>query len=186
MRKLKVQMQITLDGFVASPDGGQDWVWISGFDPVGFQKIVELAESSDTLLLGRKMSREFIDHWENMLTQDGNPVQHLAPILVNMRKIVFSGTETSIAGRNVSVENGDLATAVRALKEEDGKDILVYGGAEFVRSLINANLVDEYNLVVNPVAIGSGMPIFTGRNVMKLVSSTPFKSGKILNTYVPV
>ncbi|MBK1895788.1 dihydrofolate reductase family protein [Chryseobacterium paridis] len=187
MRKLKLQMQMTIDGFVSGPNGEQDWVWLSPPDEVGFQKIVELAETSDTLLLGRKMTRQFIDHWENVADNlPDNPTNTLAKLIVDMRKITFSHTETSIAGRNLEVENRDLTTIVEGLKKESGKDILAYGGADFVSSLIDQDLIDEYYIIVNPVAIGKGLPIFNGRKVLKLESSTPFKSGKVLNKYLPV
>ncbi len=186
MRKLKIQMQMTIDGFVGGPNGENDWVFLSGPDEAGFQKIIELADSSDTLLLGRKMTREFVDHWENMTdNQPDNPWHPLAQRMVNLRKIVFSKTETAIAGRNLEVENGDLATAVQALKEQPGKDILVYGGVNFVSSLISLNLIDEYYLIINPVAIGAGLSIFKERKVLKLESSTPYKSGKVINKYLP-
>lgn len=187
MRKLKLQMQMTIDGFVAGPNGEQDWVWLSPPDPIGFQKIVELAETSDTLLLGRKMTREFIDHWENVADNlPDNPTNALAKLIVDMRKIAFSKTETDITGRNLEVENGDLVSRVEALKKESGKDILVYGGADFVSSLIDQDLIDEYYIIVNPVAIGKGLPVFNGRKVLKLESSLALNSGKVLNKYLPV
>lgn len=187
MRKLKLQMQMTIDGFVAGPNGEQDWVWLSPPDPIGFQKIVELAETSDTLLLGRKMTREFIDHWENVADNlPDNPTNALAKLIVDMRKIAFSKTETDITGRNLEVENGDLVSRVEALKKESGKDILVYGGADFVSSLIDQDLIDEYYIIVNPVAIGTGLPVFNGRKVLKLENSLALNSGKVLNKYLPV
>ena len=118
MRKLKLQVQITIDGFAAGPNGENDWVFISGPDEAGFQKIIELADSSDTLLLGRKMSRGFIDHWQNVAdNQPDSPQKSLAQLIVNMRKIAFSRNETAIPGHNLEVENGDLATVVQALKK---------------------------------------------------------------------
>jgi len=187
MRKLKLQVQITLDGFVAGPNGELDWMWIPGEkDETLFKKVIELAESCDTILLGRKMTREFIDYWENVVdNQPDSPEQPLAQLMVNMRKIAFSRTQTEIAGRNLKVENGDLATAVRALKQQPGKDIMVYGGAGFVSSLINLNLIDEYYFFSNPVAIGNGLSIFKERKILKLESSNVYKGGKIINKYLP-
>jgi dihydrofolate reductase len=187
MRKLKLQIQMTIDGFVASPDGGLDWQWLPGErDDAMFQKVIELADGCDTILLGRKMTREFIDHWENGVAAGNiNPNQDLAHRMVNMRKIVFSRTQTAIKGKNVEVENGDLATAVQALKKQAGKDIIVYGGANFVSSLISENLIDEYYIFRNPVAIGSGLPIFKERKVLKLESTIAYKNGKVLNKYLP-
>ena len=187
MRKLKLQVQMTIDGFVAGPEGENDWVFVSGPDEAGFRKIIELADSCDTILLGRKMTRGFIDHWENVVdNQPDSPQQPLAQLMVNLRKIVFSRTETVIKGRNLEVENGDLATAVQALKKEPGKDIMVYGGANFVSSLISQNLIDEYFIIINPVAIGNGLSIFKERKLLKLESSIVFKNGKVLNKYLPV
>ena len=106
--------------------------------------------------------------------------------MVNMRKIAFSRTQTAIAGRNLEVENGDLATVVQALKKEPGKDIMVYGGAKFVSSLIRQDLIDEYFIIRNPVAIGNGLSIFKEKKQLKLDSSIVYKNGKILNKYLPV
>jgi dihydrofolate reductase len=188
MRKLKLQIQMTLDGFVAGPNGELDWMWISGErDESLFQKVIELADSCDTILLGRKMTRVFIDHWENVVdNMPDSPEQPLAQLMVNLRKIAFSRTQTAISGRNLEVENGDLATAIQALKKEPGKDIMVYGGADFASSLISQNLIDEYYFFSNPVAIGKGLSIFKERKILKLESSTPYKSGKIINKYLPV
>ncbi|MDB5282537.1 MAG: deaminase [Bacteroidota bacterium] len=185
MRKLKLQMQITLDGYVAGPEGQSEWMFESGPDEAGFRKVIELAESCDTILLGRKMTPVFIEHWENVVdNQTDNPQQNLAQLMVNTRKIVFSHTQTTMKGRNLEVQNGDLATAVKALKKEPGKDILVYGGANFVSSLISQNLIDEYFILLNPVAIGKGVSIFKEKKMLKLESSTPFKNGKILIKYI--
>ncbi|MDB5282536.1 MAG: Dihydrofolate reductase [Bacteroidota bacterium] len=103
--------------------------------------------------------------------------------MVNMRKIVFSRTQTTMKGRNLEVQNGDLATIVNALKKEPGKDILVYGCANFVSSLISQNLIDEYFIILNPVAIGEGLSIFKEKKMLKLESSIAFKNGKILIKY---
>lgn len=188
MRKLKLQMQITLDGFVARPDGQLDWMWINSEqgDSV-YRRTIELADSCDTILLGRKMTGEFIDYWENVVdNQPDSQEQPLAQRMVNMRKIVFSRTTKNIRGRNVEVENGDLKAAVRALKNKSGRDIMVYGGADFASSLISQDLVDEYYFFRNPVAIGNGLSIFKGQKVLKFESSTPYESGKVLEKYVPV
>jgi dihydrofolate reductase len=188
MRKLKLQVQMTIDGFVAGPNGELDWMWIPGErDESLFQKVIELADSCDTILLGRKMTPEFIEHWENVVDNlPDSPEQPLAQLMVNLRKIAFSRTQTAIKGRNLEVENGDLAAAVNALKKQPGKDIMVYGGANFVSSLISQNLIDEYFIFSVPVAIGNGLSIFKEKKILKLDSSTPYKSGKVINKYFPV
>ena len=77
-----------------------------------------------------------------------------------MRRIIFSRSGTGSSIINAEVKNGDLTTAVQALKNGPGKDIIVYGGGKFVSSLISLDLIDEYYIVVNPVAIGNGISIF--------------------------
>ncbi|WP_127132259.1 dihydrofolate reductase family protein [Pseudoflavitalea rhizosphaerae] len=187
MRKLIFQVNMTLDGYVARPDGKTDWMWLSGErDEEGFKRVIELAGSSDTILMGRKMSREFIDYWEDVVdNQPQNPMNTLAQLMVNHHKIIFSRTQKEIKGRNVTVENNELATVVNALKQQPGKNIIVYGGATFVSSLISLNLIDEYYLFINPVAIGEGMPIFREQKILKLESVISYKNGKVLHKYLP-
>jgi dihydrofolate reductase len=187
MRKLKVQVQMTIDGFVAGPNGELDWMWIGKRDEAILQKIIDLADTCDTILLGRKMTPGFIEHWENVV--DNQPESHEQPLakqMVGMRKIVFSKTETHIKGRNAEVENGDLAAAVHALKKQPGKDIMVYGGATFVSSLISQNLVDEYYIFRRPVVIGAGLSIFKEQRSLELQSSITYKNGTMLTKYLPV
>jgi dihydrofolate reductase len=186
MRKLKLQVQMTLDGFVARPNGELDWMWIGKRDDTFLQDVIRLADTCDTILLGRKMTREFVDYWEDVLdNQPESQEQPLAKQMVTMRKIVFSHTQTVIKGRNLEVENGDLAAAVGALKKQPGKDIMVYGGATLVSSLISQNLVDEYYIFRRPVAIGSGLPIFKDQRVLELDSSIRYKDGTVLNKFLP-
>ncbi len=181
-------MQITIDGFVAGPNGENDWVFLPGKqDPAAFQFLIDMADSCDTILLGRKMAGEFVGHWENVLdSQPDSPWRHFAERMVNHRKIAFSRTVNALPGRNLEVENGDLAMVVKALKEQPGKEILVYGGVGFVSSLISLNLIDEYYFIVNPVAIGAGQSVFKERKILNLKSSVAYKNGKVLNNYLPV
>ena len=193
MRKLKLQMQMTVDGFVAGPDGETDWMFVThNPDPKLLQKIiaagVELAAGCDTILMGRKLAASsFCSYWEKVAdTEPDNPWNELAQMITGHRKIAFSRRETTLTGRNLEVENGDLAAVVQALKKQPGKDILVYGGVDFVSSLISLNLIDEYYMVVNPVAIGAGLSIFKEKKVLQLESSIAFSQGKIINKYLPV
>ena len=82
--------------------------------------------------------------------------------------------------------DGDLAAAVQTLKKQPGKDIMVYGGANFASSLISQNLVDEYYIFRCPVAIGSGLTIFNQQKILSLESSIAYKNGKVLEKYLPV
>jgi dihydrofolate reductase len=182
MRKLKLQMQITVDGFVAGPQGQLDWMtWEMDDKLISF--INQLTDTSDTILLGRKMTEGFVKYWEQVITEPNNPEYSFALKMVNIPKIVFSKTVTKVDGRNVRVENGPMVDAVNRLKSENGKDIVVYGGATFVSSLIENKLIDELNLFVNPIAIGEGLRIFGSRMPLKLTASTSYPSGIVVNTY---
>ena len=105
--------------------------------------------------------------------------------MVRLPKVVFSRTVDRIEGQNVRVERAPVVDAVNRLKSQPGKDIIVYGGATFVSSLIEHRLIDELNLFVNPVAIGKGMKIFSERTPLKLVASVGYASGIVVDTYQP-
>lgn len=186
MRKLKLQMQTSLDGFVAGPNGELDWMTVEmGPQDKVFEVVWEIANTSSVILMGRGMANEFTTYWENVVdNQPDSPEHEFAKVMVALPKIVFSKTVDHVDGRNVRVENGDLAEKVTELKNEEGKDLLVYGGAGFVNSLIEHNLIDEFNLFVNPIAIGAGKSIFTDRAKLRLVASQPNPNGIVINTYV--
>src|SRR5262245_1130286 len=131
-------MQITVDGFVAGPEGQLDWMtWEMDDKLTGF--INQLTDSSDTILMGRKMTEGFVQYWESVKPE--SPEYSFARKMVDMPKIVFSKTQSRMEGRNVQVEKGDLVEAVNRLKNLPGKDIVVYGGATFVSSPIESDLI---------------------------------------------
>lgn len=184
MRKLKLQMQITVDGFVAGPEGQLDWI-IMAMDDRLLSFINHLTDTSDTILLGRKMTEGFVKYWEHVVTQPNGPEYSFGQKMVTIPKVVFSRTIKKVEGKNVRVENGPMVEAVNHLKSQAGKDIIVYGGATFVSSLIENRLLDELNFFVNPVAIGKGMQVFHARSPLKLTASVAYPSGIVVNTYEP-
>jgi len=131
------------------------------------------------------MTDGFIKYWEHVVTQKDSPEHDFAQKMVGLPKVVFSKTLPHVEGKNVRVENGDLVDAVKQLKSRPGKDIIVYGGATFVASLLEHGLIDEMNFFVNPVAIGSGMRVFKGKTPLKLAASTAYPSGIVVNSYLP-
>ena len=181
-RKLKLQMQMTIDGFAAGPDGQLDWM-NRNLDEKLRAFIVHLTDTSDTILLGRKMTPGFITYWESV--KPDSPEAFFARKMVDYPKVVFSKTLKQVDGKNVRVENGDLVQAVKRLKEQPGKDIVVYGGPTFVSSLVEHNLIDELNIFVNPVAIGRGVGIFKDRKNLRLTQSTAYSCGVVVHTYAP-
>lgn len=181
-----MHMHISLDGYIATPDGKLDWItWTESADLI--ERLNELTDSNDTILMGRKMSREFLDYWEDIAdNKPDSPEYAFANKMVDTPKIVFSKTVSEIKGRNVRVENGDLVTAINALKAQEGKDIIVYGGGGFVASLIENYLIDEMHLFVNPTAIGEGISIFKSRKAFKTIGSKEYQNGIVVNSYIPV
>lgn len=182
MRKLKLQMRISVDGFVAGPNGEEDWDIKS--DEKLWQLINELPDSSDTLLLGRKMAEVFIPHFEGF--ESDSPRTGFAKKMVNIQKIIFSRTLDKPFGKNTSLAKGDLADEIAKLKNQNGKDILVYGGAGFVSSLIAGGHIDEFYFFVIPVMINKGIRIFDlldKRQKLSLISATPYECGVAVLRY---
>src|SRR6185436_18249204 len=99
-RKLKLQMQTTIDGYVAGPEGQLDWMTFD-MDPALLAFINQLTDTSDTILLGRKMTEGFIKYWEQVVAQEGNPEQAFARKMVDIHKVVFSKTLKHVEGKNV-------------------------------------------------------------------------------------
>ncbi len=186
MRKLKLQMHMTLDGFVACPNGELDWMIRSDN---GRKIINALIDSSDTILMGRKMTDGFMNYWENIVNnQPESPEFTFAKKMVDTPKVVFSRTLDKSAWTNTVLAKGNLIDEIANLKNQTGKDLLVYGGADFVASLIKENLIDEYNLFVQPVILGKGLTIFDkteNRLNLKFVESERFDGGVVLLHYAP-
>jgi dihydrofolate reductase len=183
MRKLKLQMQMSLDGFVAGPEGQLDWM-SREVDDKQVQLLQELTDSMDTIILGRKMAEESVPHWEKAAkTGQDSPEKKYAETFVSTPKIVFSKTIKHIEGKNILVENGDLTESINKFKSQKGKDIIVYGGANFVNELINNNLIDELNLFIVPTAIGNGLKIFNKKTNFQFVKSISFSNGVIGTQY---
>jgi dihydrofolate reductase len=188
MRKLKLQMQMTVDGYVAGPNGESDWMSF-GTDEKITNRVNELTDSSDTILLGRKMTDGFVDYWTSVLDNSESCEYAFARKMIDIPKVVFSRTVKESKWTNTTVANGDLTEEIANLKNRDGRDIIVYGGADFVSSLIKRRLIDEYHLFINPVAIGKGLRIFGDseqRLNLRLVKSEVFSTGEVELNYVPL
>ena len=187
MRKLKLQIQVTVDGYVGGPDGDHDWrIW--NWDEKLKAFAYPLRDVCDTILIGRKTAEVFIPHFEetvnNVQGKNADKAQDekfkYASRMVSMPKIIFSKTIKTFDGKNVTVENGDLVTTIQNLKVNEGKDMIVYGGAGFVSSLIKEGLIDEFYFFVNPVMIGKGLRIFDllgHRQTLSPVSATLYECG---------
>lgn len=187
MKKLKLQVQMTVDGFVARPNGELDWmVW--DWDDELSQYVTDLTNSIDTILLGRKMTDGFISAWQNVASDPTNPMYESGKQFIELPKVAFSRTMEQSPWENTIMATGDLAEEISKLKNQDGKDLIVYGGASFVSSLIKGNHIDEYYLFVNPAVIGDGLTIFREveqKRNLTLVKAIPFACGIVLHHYEP-
>lgn len=163
---------MTINGYVGGPNGENDWMtWNPDDEFIAF--MVSVLDSSDTLLLGRKLAEGgFVEFWQN--TAEKNPAHPFAKKIAALLKIVFSKSLDKSTWDNTTLAKGDLSEEVARLKEQEGKDILVFGGANFVSSLIKEGLIDEYHLIINPTAMGKGMTIFNSLDTIQ--KFTPIQS----------
>ncbi|MPZ49554.1 MAG: dihydrofolate reductase [Dehalococcoidia bacterium] len=186
MRKLKLQMQISVDGYVAGPNGEMDWmVW--DWDDGLMEYVSALTEPVDLILLGRKLAEGFIPAWKERSGGVSDEPEAFVRFVNETPKVVFSRTLDQSDWENATLAKGDLAEEIGKLKAASGGDIIAYGGGEFVSDLIRNGLIDEYHLFVNPAAIGGGMSIFREQSKapLKLVSATPFECGIVALFYAP-
>jgi dihydrofolate reductase len=187
LRKLKLQVQMSIDGCIAGPNGEMDWM--VGLQDDKINKYVnELTESFDTILLGRKMADGFISYWSDVINKPDDPWYALAKKMIEIPKIVFTKTLNKSKWINTDIATGDLTDEIIKLKSREGKDMVVYGGASFDSSLIKLGLIDEFLLFINPVAIGNGMTIFKDLNEIQkfnMVKSIAFDGGEVLLHYEP-
>ncbi|HEY6626688.1 MAG TPA: dihydrofolate reductase family protein [Ignavibacteriaceae bacterium] len=140
MRKLILQVQMSVDGFVAGPNGELDWMTWNWSDDIK-NYVTELHDTIDTILLGRKMTDGFVKHWQSV--EPGTEEYPFAKKMVDYPKVVFTKTLNKSEWKNTTLAKGNLSEEVNSLKNQSGKDIIVYGGAGFVSSLIKENLIDE-------------------------------------------
>jgi dihydrofolate reductase len=181
MRKLKLQVQMTIDGYISGPTGEMDWLTFNWDDALK-RYVTELTEPVDCIVLGRKLAQGFIPHWASHPEIEG------AEKINSTAKVVFTKTLEKSEWENTVLAKGDIVDEITALKQQDGKDIIVYGGATFVSSLIKHRLIDEFHLFINPAAIGNGKAIFNeldGKQNLTLVKSTAFGGGIVVLHYEP-
>lgn len=185
MRKLKLQMQVTLDGFNSTgPNDEQRWVT---WDLDGIKQYVfDMFDSSDTILIGRKLAVDYIPFWQKTFENPDDPMYEFATRSVNAKKVVFTKTLSKSVWNKTELATGNLKDEVIKLKSQDGKDLIVYGGSSFVSSLIKHGLIDEFHFFINPIAIGKGVSAFgqlDNWQKLKLKNSIPYSSGLIILHY---
>ena len=195
MRRLILQMQTSVDGFVSAYGAEMQWqVWNWGpewsWDARLRQDFNATFEQIDTILLSRKMAEEgYLDHWARTAEQHrGEPDWAFASRIGQVGKVVVTGKLSQARWPRTRIAAGPLAAEVTALKGQVGKDILCFGGTGFASALIENRLVDEVQLYVNPAAVGTGGTIFdsaVGGLLLDRVGSKAYDCGIVVNRYQP-
>lgn len=186
MRRIISFMHISLDGFVAGPNGEMNWIKI---DEEIFDHVGKRISKSDTALYGRVTYEMMEGYWP---TAAGKPnaskhdIEH-SKWYKDVHKIVLSKTLNAVGLTNTTVISGQLADRINEIKQEGSGEILLFGSPSATHALIQQNLIDGYWLFVNPVILGQGIPLFTGINdkiKLKLLSSSQFTSGVTELNYI--
>ncbi|HEU4784009.1 MAG TPA: dihydrofolate reductase family protein [Ktedonobacterales bacterium] len=189
MRQIIVSERITLDGFITRPDGAMDWME-PFFDDELANYEAELQKTVDTALLGRETYQGFASYWPTVPNDPASPqgMVEYANRFNAMRKVVFSRTLARAEWNNSTVMNEIVPEDITSMKREPGRDMVIFGSASVVRALTRLGLIDTYNLLVFPVVIGSGRPLFhnLAHSVnLKLVHARTHPSGVVALSYHP-
>jgi dihydrofolate reductase len=213
-RKLVLKMSVSLDGFVCGPNGEIDWIFrtIAGDST---QWVIDTLRSAGLHVMGSRTYYDMAAFWPYSDSPLA-PAMNDIPKVIFSRSGIKGGTVVDQTTRALAdarkdpighqpgarptaavlqswaepaVARGDLAQEVARLKEQPGNFILAHGGASFARSLVASGLIDEYRLVMHPVVLGRGQPLFSGLRSpvdLQLISATSSSSGVVATVYQPV
>jgi dihydrofolate reductase len=175
-------MGVSLDGLVARPGGFGAGGWgVPPEDPALKARKLDWLAEAGLHLMGRATYEEMAGFWPTSDDEYATPMNDIP-------KVVFSKTLTKAEWPQSTIASGDLADEISTLKREPGKDLIAWGGATFAQSLSRLRLVDEYRLVVQPVALGDGLPLFAGLTapfVLDLIHAQAYADGAVLHIYRP-
>ncbi|MGH2493149.1 MAG: dihydrofolate reductase family protein [Ktedonobacteraceae bacterium] len=189
MRKVTLSMNMTFDGFF-----NLDWMGQAPFTPD--QELIDdtiagMSGSASAAFVGYPFYAGMVPYWFNV---ENNPSSSeteraVARAVNNSRRIVISKTVEKLEGKNAELlvvkSDTELVEAVTQLKQREGLDLAVIGGVRTAQTFARLGLIDEYNLLVHPVALGQGAPVFTGRANLRLVSVKAYPSGVMRVCYQP-
>src|ERR671918_1297034 len=154
LRKLRLQVQMSVDGCIAGPNGEMDWMVVPLDD--GLKYVSKITEPVDTILLGRKMTDLFISSWLDMMNKPDDPWNAFAKKMIEIPKVVFTKTLNKSKWINTDIATGDLKEEVSKIKSQNGGDIVVYGGASFDSFLVKEKKIYEFFFFFYTVLIGKG------------------------------
>jgi dihydrofolate reductase len=178
LRNIKLDLAVTLDGFIEGPNGEIDWCIMDSE-----MEFNQFLDSIDTIFYGRKS----YDMWGQFAPGNNasDEEKEMWDIVDSKEKYVFSRTQKG-TDQNAIYINDHILEEVNKMKRTPGKDIWLYGGASLITTFINLGLVDEYRLSVHPVILGQGKPLFTDikqRQNLELVESRKYSSGVVQLIY---
>jgi dihydrofolate reductase len=179
MRKIISFMHVSLDGFVAGVNGEMNWITM---DDEIFEDAIALAATTGTALYGRTTYQMMESYWPTVLTNPTstkNEIYH-ADWVENVNKIVFSTSLEKVEWNNTRLIKKNIKEEVTKLKQESGKNMMIFGSPRLTHSFMQMGLIDEYRINVNPVLLGNGIPLFknlSDRINLKLLKTRTFESG---------
>jgi len=182
MRTVFSFQMVSLDGFFEGPSRELDW---HNVDEEFHKFAGHQLSTVDTLLFGRVTYQMLAAYWPAAAESD--PM--IAGRMNSLPKLVFSRTLRSVEWNNSRLMKENLVEEVSKLKNQPGKDIALLGSASLLTTLMDANLVDEHRIMIAPIVLGSGNPLFRElerRQGLKMLRSTAFKSGNVLLVYAPI
>ena len=185
MRKLVLFMHVSVDGFVAGPNGEMDWIIV---DEEIFDYAGKTTNEADTALYGRVTYEMMEGYWPTAADQPGatrHDIQH-SQWYNRVTKVVLSKTLKGINKPNTKIISDNVSNEITELKQAAGKDILIFGSPTAVHSLMADNLIDDYWLFINPILLGEGIPLF--KNIkdklkLRLIKTVPFTTGVVCLHY---
>jgi dihydrofolate reductase len=175
-RKIILKMHVSLDGYIrAENDESMDWVFHTYDDLLKAWEVESLWQAG-THIMGRVLYKDMSEYWPTSMEEYAEPMNTIP-------KVVFSRTLQQAKWNNTRIANGDTVEEILRLKQESGKDILAHGGAVFTQSLTKLGLIDEYRLIIHPVVLSAGLPLFAEPVDLKFLDSQVFPSGSMLMVY---
>lgn len=176
MASLVLKMSVSLDGYVAPPDGSTDWV-AAGRSQDGAAWTLETVSNAVTHLVGAATYTGWATFWPSAPGPFAKPMNEIP-------KVVFSNSLTSADWPETTIVTGDLVEAVTRIKQEHSVGyLLAHGGTRFARSLVATGLIDEYRLVVHPVVLGEGDRLFDTPLAIDPISTTTFSGGAVAHVF---
>lgn len=184
MRKLVVFNQVSLDGYFTDANG--DMSWAHKHDPEWTEFVSGNASSGGTLVFGRVTYDLMRSYWPTPAAQKNDPV--VAEGMNHLPKVVFSRTLDTVSWKNTRLVQGDIVAEARRMKNESGQDMVIIGSGTIVAQLTDAHLIDEYQIVLNPIVLGGGRTMFEGLSktlTLALKKTRSFSNGNIVSWYRP-